>query len=108
MSAAPIGPVPDDEGLFDRLFLQPLARRLLRPVFLDLGQMEADMRDSGLDWTAVRPPRLTNGPLTAKYRTRIGGSLPRAHLISRADTAHAICAALTNRATFGQPVGVAY
>ena len=108
VSAAPIGPVPSDEGLLDRLLLQPVARRLLRPVFDDLGKMEAIMDASGLDCTAVRPPRLTNGALTGKYRMRIGGSLPRAHVISRADTAHAMRSVLTDRSTFGQPVGVAY
>ncbi len=108
VSAAPIGPVPSDEGRLDRLVLQPVARRLLRSVFDDLGKMEAVMDASGLDWTAVRPPRLTNGKLTRTYRMRVGGSLPRAHLISRADTAHAMCAVLTDPATFGQPVGVAY
>jgi uncharacterized protein YbjT (DUF2867 family) len=108
VSAAPVGPVPHDESLFGRLILQPLARIFLRPVFEDLGRMETDMRASGLDWTAVRPPRLTDGPLTGQYRARIGESVPRGYLISRADTAHAICAALANAATFGQPVGVAY
>jgi uncharacterized protein YbjT (DUF2867 family) len=108
VSAAPIGPVPSDESLLDRLILQPVARRLLRPVFDDLGKMEAIMAASELDCTAVRPPRLTNGALTGTYRIRVGGSLPRAHLISRADTAHAMGAVLADRSTFGQPVGVAY
>ena len=108
VSAAPVGAVPHDESLFGRLVLHPLARRFLRPVFDDLARMEADMQASGLDCTAVRPPRLTNGPLTRRYRSRIGESVPRGYLISRADTAHAMCAALLDRATFGQPVGVAY
>src|SRR5262249_27457668 len=90
VSAAPVGAIPDDESLFGRLVMHPLARTILRPVFEDLARMEADMQASGLDCTAVRPPRLTNGRLTGRYRTRIGGSVPRGYLISRADTAHAI------------------
>ena len=107
VSAAPVGDMPPDEGLFGRLVLYPVARTLLRPVFSDLELMEKDMWASGLDCTAVRPPRLTNGPLTHKYRQRIGGSVPRGMVISRADTAHAMVAALGNPATIGQPVGVA-
>ena len=107
VSAAPVGDMPRDEGLFGRLILYPVARTLLRPVFSDLALMERDLWASGLDCTAMRPPRLTNGPLTHKYRQRIGGSVPRGTLISRADTADAMVAALGNPATIGQPVGVA-
>ena len=107
VSAAPVGKMPEDEGLFGRLILYPVARTLLRPVFDDLEKMEADMWQSGIEATAVRPPRLTDGPLTHKYRQRIGGSVPRGTLISRADTADAMVAALGNPATIGQPVGVA-
>ncbi|MBI4920273.1 MAG: SDR family oxidoreductase [Devosia nanyangense] len=107
VSAAPVGDMPADEGLFARLILYPLARTLLRRVFEDLGKMETDMWRSGLDCTAVRPPRLTDGPLTGRYRRRVGGSVPRGTVISRADTAHAMVAALSDPATIGQPVGVA-
>jgi hypothetical protein len=99
--------MPADEGLFGRLILYPIAHTLLRAVFSDLEQMETDMWRSGLEATSVRPPRLTDGPLTRKYRQRVGGSVPRGVLISRADTADAMVAALGNPATIGQPVGVA-
>ena len=107
VSAAPVGELPPDEGLFGRLILYPLARTILRPVFADLAAMEEAMWTSGLEVTAVRPPRLTQGPLTRRYRRRVGGSVPHGVLISRADTADAIVTALTDATTFGQPVGVA-
>jgi len=107
ISAAPVGNMPPDEGLFGRLVLYPIARTLLKPVFSDLAAMEHDMFASGLEATAIRPPRLTNGPLTRRYRQRIGGSVPRGTMISRADTADAVLASLGNPATIGQPVGVA-
>jgi uncharacterized protein YbjT (DUF2867 family) len=69
--------------------------------------METQLWASGLEATAVRPPRLSDGPLTRKYRQRIGGSVPHGVVISRADTADAMVAALDNPATIGQPVGVA-
>lgn len=73
VSAAPVGEMPADEGLFGRLVLYPIARTVLRTVFDDLARMEQEMWRSGLDATSVRPPRLTNGPWTGKYRQRIGG-----------------------------------
>jgi uncharacterized protein YbjT (DUF2867 family) len=107
VSAAPVGDMPPDEGLFGRLILYPLARTILRPVFSDLAVMEKAMWASGLDVTAVRPPRLTDGPLTRRYRRRTGGSVPHGVLISRADVADAMIGAVDDPATFGQPVGVA-
>ena len=42
---------------------------------------------SRVDWVAVRPPRVTNGPLTGEYRTGRIALGPRS-AISRADLAH--------------------
>ena len=50
--------------------------------------MEDVLRDSHLDWTVVRPPRLTNGPLTGAYRTAYEQNLRGGVVISRADVAH--------------------
>jgi uncharacterized protein YbjT (DUF2867 family) len=41
-------------------------------VYADLAEMEDILRQSGLDWTVVRPPRLTGRPLTGIYRTAYG------------------------------------
>lgn len=106
VSAAPIGAVPADEGLFGRLILYPLARTILRPIFVDLAAMELSMWGSGLDCTSVRPPRLTDGPRTI-YRRRVGGSVPNGTVVSRADTADAMLAVLSDSSTIGVPVGVA-
>src|SRR2546422_6167655 len=36
--------------------------------YTTLFRSEDVLRDSGLDWTIVRPPRLTSGPATGTYR----------------------------------------
>ena len=65
---------------------------LLRKVFLrstgkDAGAMEAMLARESLEWTVVRPPRLTDGERTGKYRV-LDGHLPkRGFVISRADVA---------------------
>jgi putative NADH-flavin reductase len=107
VSAAPIGPIPDGEGAFTRRVLYPLFRSILRDIYADLEVMEAEIRRSRTEWTVVRPPRLTNGPLTGNYRIAVGANPPRAFTISRADTAHAMLAALEDRATVRQAIGVA-
>ncbi|HKT02416.1 MAG TPA: SDR family oxidoreductase [Rugosimonospora sp.] len=108
VSAAPVGPVPDPgDGFLMRHLGSPLARALLRAHYDDLALMEQLLRDSGLDWTVSRPPRLTNGPLTGRYRTAFGRNIRGGVVISRADVAHQMLAALVEPETIGQIVGIA-
>jgi putative NADH-flavin reductase len=62
--------------------------RLLFPsVVVDATAMEEIIRRSPLEWTLIRPPRLTNGSRTGIYRVK-EGHLPRfGFSISRADVA---------------------
>jgi uncharacterized protein YbjT (DUF2867 family) len=108
VSAVPVGPVPEGESFLNRRLLLPFISRLLRDVYADLAAMEDEIRRSDTDWTVVRPPKLTDKPLTGKYRVVVGGNVPRGYAISRADTAHAMLSLVDDPATFGQPVGVAY
>ena len=68
--------------------------------------MEDALRDSGLDWTVVRPPRLTDRPGTGAYRTALGGT-SGAGLVPRADVAHCMLGALDRPETVGQTIGIA-
>jgi putative NADH-flavin reductase len=108
VSAAPVGPVAADEGFLNRHVLLPLIGAILRDVYTDLAAMESVIAETDVEWTVVRPPKLTNKPLTGHYRTVVGGNVPRGYAISRADTAHAMLAALDDPATVGRAVGVAY
>ncbi|MEU2778104.1 NAD(P)H-binding protein [Streptomyces sp. NPDC007162] len=106
VSAAPVGPEPDD-GLVDRA-ARALISKILKAVYDDLREMEAELSRSSTDWTSVRPPRLQDKPLTGTYRTVIGGFPPKGRFIARADVAHAMLAAVDDEATVKQGVGVAY
>lgn len=119
VSAAPIGTVPSPgrprppkvdpgDGFVMRTVLSPFIKSVLRDSYADLALMEDILRDSGLDWTAVRPPRLTDKPLTGVYRTAYGRNLRRGLLISRADVAHLMLRALDQPATIRQTIGLAY
>lgn len=118
VSAAPISTVPSPgrpkpprydpgDGFFMRHLLAPLTKAVLRKHYADLALMEDLLRDSGLDWTIVRPPRLTNRPLTGTYRTAYGQNLRRGFLISRADVAHLMLRVLEQPETIHQVMGIA-
>jgi putative NADH-flavin reductase len=118
VSAAPVATVaspgrPDPprhdpgDGLVTRRVLMPLLLATLREVYRDLALMEDALRDSTLDWTVVRPPRLTDGPLTGTYRTALGRNLRGGLLVSRADVAHLMLATLDRPETIGQTIGIA-
>lgn len=84
--------------LIGRLFFGDIVR--------DACEMEDVFRKSELDWTLVRPPRLTDKPLTGKYRVQ-EGRLPRfGFTISRADVADFMIKAGENHATAGKVMGV--
>ena len=95
------------EGFFMRHLLTPFIQTTLRKVYVDLAAMEDVLRASGLDWTAVRPPRLTDKPLTGAYRTAIGQNLRGGAFVSRADVADLMLRVLDQPETIGQAVGVA-
>ncbi len=118
VSAAPVGTVPSPgnpnppkhdpgDGFFMRHLFAPMISMILRKHYVDLAAMEDVLRASGLDWTSVRPPRLTNGRLTRKYRTALGQNVRGGLSVSRADVAHLMLAVLAQPETFKRAVGIA-
>ncbi|HLZ22316.1 MAG TPA: SDR family oxidoreductase [Ktedonobacterales bacterium] len=100
--------VGDGDVLFDRLVLKPIVRAIFKAPYADLARMEEEVRDSDLEWTILRPPRLTDRPHTGHYRTAINRNLPRGRFISRADLADAILKRLDDPASRHAAVSVAY
>jgi putative NADH-flavin reductase len=81
--------------------------RLFFPgVVIDASGMERTFMESGLDWTIVRPPRLTDKPLTGKYRARLGHLPYFGFNISRADVAHCLIKTVEDRASLGKILGL--
>ncbi|MFD0420393.1 NAD(P)-dependent oxidoreductase [Streptomyces parvus] len=107
VSAVPVGPEPADDPLVDRLTRRAIGA-VLAELYADLARMEAVLADSATDWTAVRPPRLTDGPRTGVYRKAVGGTPRSSRTVSRADVAHAMLALIDDPAAVKQGVGVAY
>jgi putative NADH-flavin reductase len=118
VSAAPIGTVASPgsphppkhdpgDGFAMRYLLGPPVKAALRGHYADLARMEDVLRDGELDWTAVRPPRLTDKALTGSYRTAPGQNLPGGVRISRADVAHLMLRVLDQPETIKQAIGIA-
>ncbi|WNM37465.1 NAD(P)H-binding protein [Micromonospora halotolerans] len=97
--------VPAGAGPGTRLAARIL-RRVMRDTYADQARMEELLAGTELDWTAVRPTRLTDGPATGRVRTSIGGATPVGRQISRADLAAYVVAALDDPATFRTAVAV--
>jgi uncharacterized protein YbjT (DUF2867 family) len=95
------------DGLFLRTVAYPVLKAALRGVYADLARMEDVLRDSDLDWTSVRPVRLTDGPLTGRYRTALGRNVRHGMIVSRADVADCMLRSVTQPGTSGQTVGIA-
>lgn len=82
--------------------------RVFAAQFADVRRMEEVVRESGLDWTLVRPSRLVNGPLTGRYRVAPDYAPRGGGKISRADVAHFIAGELTSDRWLGAVPALAY
>lgn len=74
----------------------------LKEKMLDKEAMEAIVEVSGLDWTIVRPPALTRGAPTGRYRTGVDVPIRIWSRISRADLAAFLLTEVATPAFVGQ------
>jgi putative NADH-flavin reductase len=118
VSASPMGTVASShrprpprhdpgDGVFMRHVFAPFAKAAFREHYADLAIMEDLVMDSGLDWTIVRPPRLTNGRLTRAYRTALGQNVRGGFSVSRADVADLMLRAIDEPDSVKETIGVA-
>ncbi len=118
VSAAPVGTVASPgrpnppkydpgDGFFMRHLFSQAAKTAFGKGYADLAVMEDILAGSGLDWTVIRPPRLTGKPLTGSYRTAFGQNLRGGWSVPRADVAHLMLRALGQPETIGHVIGIA-
>lgn len=91
-----------------RFLTRYVLQTMLCNMYSDLWAMEALIKASTINWTIMRPPKLTDGPETGTYRSDIGRYLFNGLKISRADVAHFIVHNLSNEAIVNKIVEVAY
>ncbi|MGY3211831.1 NAD(P)-dependent oxidoreductase [Mucilaginibacter sp. HD30] len=94
--------------LLVRLATKYILQLILRNPYADQRSMENIIKQSNIDWTIVRPPRLLDKSLTGNYRMSTNGFLENGLSISRADVAHFIVNNLGNEVIIKKTVEVAY
>lgn len=118
VSAAPVRPVPvpgrpkppkhdPGDGFFMRHLGNRVARAMLGEHFADLAVTEQILRDSGLEWTTSRPPKLTDKPMTGVYRVALNRNIRGGFSVPRADVAHHMLRMVNQPETIKQVVGIA-
>ncbi len=104
ISASGIDPGP----LWQHYLAKPVIWLILKNMYTDLVRMETEVAASDLDWTILRPPRLTNAPRTGHYQAVVNRKLAHGSSISRADVADYIVTHLTDPTTYCGVVDMAY
>lgn len=98
----------DSEGhggfFYDRI-IQPL---LLNEIYKDKTRQEAVVRESGLDWTLVRPGQLTNGAMTGHFKALTDLTGVTVGKISRADVAAFILERVKDEKSFRSTFTLTY
>jgi len=92
-------------------FTNPILRTVMRTFgvanpFIDHNRTEKIIKQSNVNWTIVRPGKLTNGRFKGKYRA--GENLKKVLTISRADVAHCILNSLTNENWSRKSIDISY
>lgn len=105
ISAAPVASRSEASPL-ERSLLFPIANRFFGGAYRDMRHMEKLLDTSELEWTILRPPRLTDKPATGHYRTA------RYHLrggrqITRGDLAAAMLDVLHDPTGLRATIGIA-
>lgn len=91
-----------------RLVTKYIVQKLFGNGYADQRIMEKLVKQSDIDWTIMRPPRLTDGPATGRYRFAINKFLKNCFKISRADVAHFMLVNLQNQEIYRATIEIAY
>ena len=85
-----------------------LFRGPLRWAMADHERQEQYVRQSGLDWTIVRPAAFTDGPVTGNYKHGNPIDSKLTLTVSRADVAHFLLRLSGERSHLSQAVSLSY
>jgi putative NADH-flavin reductase len=91
-----------------KIFFWIIRWTFLKHPMNDSGEQEKVVEASGLDYTVVHPPRLTDGPHTGKYRVQSDGLPEGGRELSRADLAEFMLKQLGDPSSIHQGPYVAY
>ncbi|WP_188197657.1 NAD(P)-dependent oxidoreductase [Nonomuraea sp. SYSU D8015] len=96
------------DGPLTRYVLKPLiVQRLFRHAYADLAASERLLRSSDLDWTIVRPSRLTDAGRTNRYRTARDLNIRGGLTTTRADLAECMLDLIDDHTSVRHVISVA-
>jgi putative NADH-flavin reductase len=104
-SAIEISPI---QPFYIRVVTKYIVQKLFGPGYADQRIMEKLIKETETDWTIIRPPRLTDKPVSGHYRFAINRFLENCLSISRADVAHFMVNNINNEATYKATIEIAY
>jgi putative NADH-flavin reductase len=91
-----------------KFLMRNILQKLFKYSYADMLLMEGILRESNLNWTVIRPPRLLNGDKTGKYRTSKNEFISNMSSLTRADLADYIIKHLDDEKTFKSKVEITY
>jgi putative NADH-flavin reductase len=97
--------VPADAGIGARTFAR-LLHRIMRHTYADMNRMEQLLAGSELNWTAIRPTRLTDESAGGHPRTSLGATGRVGSSASRTDLAAYILDAIDDPRTYRTAVAI--
>ena len=100
--------IPPNSSFIMTFLLKNVLQRVYKPIYADMRVMEEIIKNSGLDWTIVRAPKLTDGKATGTYKNITGLPLRGIPKISRADLAAFMLTHLTDSGTIKSTIEIAY
>ncbi|RSN50487.1 NAD(P)-dependent oxidoreductase [Actinomadura sp. WAC 06369] len=106
VSASGFANGPGDDPLTRYVVKPMLLKPMLKHAFADMARAEDVVRASGLDWTIVRPPRLTDGDGKGRYRAAVDRNVLGGFTLARADLALALLDHAADPSAIGHVVSV--
>jgi uncharacterized protein YbjT (DUF2867 family) len=103
VTSAMVTPTGTEPWLFRKVGMY-----MLRNIHADHLRLEDIVKASDLDWTLVRPPRLTMGNARGVYRLARDAGVPSGSTISRADLGRFMVREAEQREFVRAGVGIAY
>ena len=100
--------IGDSKGRVPFIFRNVLFPLLMKEEYEDKEAQEQLIRQSTLNWTIVRPARLTDGPRTGHYQIKPSLEFSLRSSISRADVADCLLKRLTDHTYQQQCLELSY
>lgn len=91
-----------------KFLMKNILQKLFKYNYADMLLMEKQLRESDLNWTVIRPPRLLNGDKTGNYRTSLNEFIPNMSSLTRSDLADYIVRHLEDEKTYKAKVEISY